>query len=133
MKYFLDTNMIIYALKGTYPALKAHFSQIPAQAIVIPAVVSAEIEYGARRSRDYKKTIHQYRLFMNAFEEIPFGSEAVVYYGQIRSLLEKKGMVIGANDLLIAATVLAENGILVTHNTKEFERIPGLKLEDWTE
>ena len=57
MKYYLDTNIIIYALNGKYPAILSHFEQVPAMAIVIPSVVLDEIEYGARKSRDYAKTI----------------------------------------------------------------------------
>ena len=57
MKYYLDTNIIIYALNGKYPAIVPHFEHVPAMAIVIPSVVLAEIEYCARKSRDYAKTI----------------------------------------------------------------------------
>lgn len=132
MKYFLDTNIIIYSLKGTYPQIKSHFMNVPAQSIVIPAIVMAEIEYGAKKSYDYQKTIYQYKLFTDTFEKASFSQAASVYYGDIRSRLEKEGKTIGANDLLIASIVLADGGILVTHNTKEFGRIPELQLEDWT-
>ena len=133
MKYFLDTNMIIYFIKGKYPALLEHLRTIPAQSIVIPAVVLAEIEYGAQKSMDYQMTISKYRKFTRAFETIPFSGASIQVYGEIRRALEKAGMPIGPNDLMIAATVLANDGILVTHNTKEFSRVPGLRLEDWIE
>lgn len=132
MKYVLDTNIIIYALNGRYPAILPHFQQVPSMAIVIPSVVLAEIEYGARKSRDYEKTVALYRRFMHPFEHVPFTDRAAECYGSIRAELESKGQIIGANDLLIAATAMAENGILVTHNTREFSRIPGLVIEDWT-
>lgn len=132
MKYFLDTNIIIYSLKGLYPQIKSHFMNVPSQSIVIPTIVMAEIEYGARKSYDYHKTIQQYKLFTDTFEKISFSQAASFYYGDIRSRLEKEGKPIGANDLLIASIVLADGGILVTHNTKEFSRIPELSMEDWT-
>ncbi len=133
MKYYLDTNIIIYALNGRYPAVMQHFQQIPAMAVVIPAVVLAEIEYGARKSHDYGKTMALYQQFLSYFTVEPFTARATADYGRIRAELEKRGQVIGANDLLIAATVKSANGILVTHNTREFARIDGLQIEDWTQ
>ncbi len=133
MKYYLDTNIIIYALNGKYPRILSHFQQVPSMSIVIPSVVLAEIEYGARKSFDYEKTISLYRKFISYFAIEPFNGRAASAYGQIRAALEKKGQVIGANDLLIAATTMADHGILVTHNVREFSRIEGLVYEDWTE
>ena len=132
MKYFLDTNIIIYALNGKYPAILSHFQKIPSMSIVIPSIVLAEIEYGARKSIDYGKTTALYNEFTKVFEAEDFSSKAAVEYGNIRTSLEKKGPVIGANDMLIAATVLAAGGTLVTHNTKEFNRVESLLIEDWT-
>lgn len=132
MKYFLDTNIIIYALKGLYPSIEEHFASVPSQSIVIPSIVIAEIEYGARKSKNYSSTITKYNKFTDVFEKIPFSNKAAEYYGVIRSKLEKKGKIIGPNDLIIASIVFSENGILVTHNTKEFAHIEGLNIEDWT-
>ncbi|MBR1598101.1 MAG: type II toxin-antitoxin system VapC family toxin [Lachnospiraceae bacterium] len=132
MKYFLDTNIIIYAIKGQYPSIREHFKHIAAQSIVIPTIVEAEIEYGARKSNNYDITISKYRQFMNTFIKVAFSEQAAVCYGQIRSDLEKRGEPIGRNDLIIASIVLADNGILVTNNEKEFNRIEGLRLENWT-
>ena len=67
MKYYLDTNTIIYAVKGTYPELKERFRRVNARSIVIPAIVEAEIEYGAGKSIDYEKTIALYKKFMEVF------------------------------------------------------------------
>lgn len=133
MKYYLDTNIIIYALNGKYPCVISHFQSIPSMSIVIPSVVLAEIEYGARKSYDYEKTIKLYRQFVHYFGIEPFNGKAAQFYGQLRADLEKQGTPIGANDMLIAATVMEADGILVTHNTKEFSRVAGLRLEDWTE
>ena len=132
MKFYLDTNIIIYVLIGRYPAVMKHFQAVPMMSIAIPDVVLAEIEYGARKSRAYEKTIAQYRKFTQSFESVPFSDTAAECYGRIRASLEMHGEVIGANDLLIAATAMADDSVLVTHNVKEFSRIEGLRLEDWT-
>ena len=132
MKYYLDTNIIIYALKGKYPSIQTHFMRIPPTAIVIPTIVMAEIEYGARRSNNYEETISRYLKFTDIFEKEPFCEKAQSEYGRIRNELEKAGTSVGANDLIIAATVLVGDGILITNNTKEFSRIPGIRLENWT-
>ncbi|MBQ7743875.1 MAG: type II toxin-antitoxin system VapC family toxin [Lachnospiraceae bacterium] len=132
MKYHLDTNIIIYALKGTYKEIENHFRSIPFESIVIPRIVVAEIEYGAKKSKNYKQTIEKYNEFINHFEIIDFDEKASRKFGDIRWTLEQEGKQIGPYDLIIASTVLANEGVLVTHNTKEFERIKGLKTEDWT-
>lgn len=132
MKYYLDTNIIIYAMKNEYPNIKNHFLKVPSSSIVIPNIVLAEIEYGARKSKNYKKTIDVYNQFTNTFEMAEFSIKAVKEYGNIRKDLEKQGKIIGPNDLIIAAIVKSEDGILVTHNTNEFSRVKGLKIEDWT-
>lgn len=132
MKYHLDTNIIIYALQGTYKEIENHFRSIPFESIVIPRIVIAEIEYGAKKSKNYKQTIEKYNEFINHFEIIDFDEKACRKFGDIRWTLEQAGKQIGPYDLIIASTVLANEGVLVTHNTKEFERIKGLKIEDWT-
>ena len=132
MKYFLDTNTIIYAIKGTYSPIKEHFKNVPMESIVIPNIVIAEIEFGAYKSSNYKKTLELYTKFINSFDKIGFSESAAKMYGKIRLDLEKKGNLIGPNDLIIASIVLSENGILVTHNVKEFSQVKNLNIEDWT-
>ena len=132
MLYFLDTNIIIYSLKDSFPEIKKHFSDTPFQSIAIPSTVMAEIEYGAQKSFNYASTISKYNKLTDLFEKVSFTNDAAKIYGSIRCYLEKLGTPIGNNDLIIAATVLSQNGILVTHNTKEFSRVPGLRIEDWT-
>lgn len=133
MKYYLDTNIIIYSIKGSFPAIIGHFMQVPSESVAIPSIVVAEIEYGARKSYNYDRTIDLYRKFMQPFQIIRFGDSAAIQYGIIRSTLERSGNVIGPNDMEIAAITLADDAVLVTHNTSEFGRINGLKIEDWTE
>ncbi len=132
MKYLLDTNIVIYSVKGQYPSLKERFMRTPAQAILIPSIVLGEIEYGARKCQYYDKTILKYRRFLDAFQFVPFSKEESRIYGVIRSNLEKEGKTIGNNDLLIAAIAMANHFTLVSHNVNEFACVKGLLLEDWT-
>ena len=131
MNYYLDTNICVYFLKGLYPALLSKILSLHPSDIKIPAIVKAELFYGAEKSAKREENIQKITAFLSPFEIAPFGNSAAIYYSQIRSSLEKSGSLIGPNDLLIAATTLAENGILVTNNTKEFSRIPELRIENW--
>ena len=133
MKYYLDTNIIIYAVKNSYPQIWEHLRRIPSQSIMIPEIVMAEIEYGAQKSKNYSTTISKYKPFTDVFFKEAFSGRAVERYGTIRAALEQKGTPIGPNDLIIASTVLANGGVLVTKNISEFSRIEGLIIEDWTE
>ena len=132
MKYFLDTNIISYIIKGKYPKIIEHLKKVLAQSIVIPSIVKAELEFGARNSGNYERLIVPYMQLLEPFDVKDFDSDASYFYGLIRHFLTEKGTPVGPNDLLIAATVLANNGTLVTHNTKEFSRIEDLRIEDWT-
>lgn len=133
MKYFLDTNIISYIIKGKYPKIIEHLKKVPAQSIVIPSIVKTELEFGARKSGNYEKIIIPYMQFLEPFDIKDFDSDASYFYGLIRQDLTEKGTLVGPNDLLIASIVLANNGTLITHNTKEFSRIEDLRIEDWTE
>lgn len=132
MKYVLDTNTIIYFIKGQYPQLDARLRHTPSQEIFIPSIVVSEIEYGARKSNDYEKTIQVYRQFLEAFTIVPYDGRMGVFYALIRASLEKQGEKIDPNDLIIAAETLAMGGTLVTKNLSEFRRVEGLRVEDWT-
>jgi tRNA(fMet)-specific endonuclease VapC len=95
------------------------------------SVVKAELFYGAMRSNNPDRSIAQQQDFLNRFISLPFDDQSAVIYGQIRAQLAVSGTPIGPNDLLIASIALANNLILVTHNTREFSRVEGLRLEDW--
>lgn len=114
-----------------FPEIRRHFEKVPATSIVIPSIVCAELEYGARRSSDYERTIALYNAFLREFQIVPLGKSEALAYGRIRRQLEMEGTPIGPNDLCIAATAI-NGGCLVTHNVKEFSRVDGLSLEDWT-
>ena len=133
MNYFIDTNIIIYALKNSYPSIIKTFENTPSYNIFITSIVKAEIDYGIAKSKSSKLTRELYNKFLSIYNVIPFTEKETKIYGDIRYQLEKEGKLIGANDMLIAAIVMSHNGILITHNVNEFSRIKGLQIEDWTE
>ncbi|MBF0619871.1 MAG: type II toxin-antitoxin system VapC family toxin [Candidatus Omnitrophica bacterium] len=132
MIFFLDADICIFALRGQYPHLKKAFQACLAESIKIPSLVAAELEFGALVSDSPLTAQKAVAEFLMPYEIIPFDKNAAGIYAAIRADLQQKGRMIGPNDLVIAATVLACHGTLVTHNTKEFSRISGLKFQDWT-
>jgi len=131
MTYFLDSNICINCLRDFSCRSSTTLVSYSPFAIRIPAIVEAELLFGARKSSRPEENLASVRTFLQTFAVVPFDSAAAEEYGQIRQNLEKRGQVIGADDLLIAATVLAHGGVLVTHNISEFARVEGLRLEDW--
>ena len=129
--YFFDTNICIYLLKGLFPNLQEKVLAAQPGKIKIPSMVAAELVYGAQKSQKAEETMRKIRLFLKPLQIIPFDAEAAFFYGKIRASLERAGNIIGFNDMIIAATVLAQNGILVTNNSEEFSRVEGLKHENW--
>jgi tRNA(fMet)-specific endonuclease VapC len=95
------------------------------------SVVRAELLFGAFRSKRQTQNLERTNAFLAGFQSLPFDDEAAYRYALIRAELSAKGQLIGPNDLLIAATALAHGAILVTHNSAEFSRVPGLLIEDW--
>jgi tRNA(fMet)-specific endonuclease VapC len=131
MSYFLDTNTCIYFLKKRNQDFLAKFNSINANDIKIPAIVVAELYYGALKSTKIDENIASISKFIALYDVVSFDKKYAEIYGEIRKKMESVGNIIGGNDLLIASTVLASGGILVTHNTKEFNRVENLILEDW--
>lgn len=130
--YYLDTNVIIDAtMKKTARQIRPHFEEQRPEDVCIPSIVLAELEFGARHSDDYESNMRIVSKFIAPYKIIPFAQKEAAAYGAIREQLSKSGSPIGPNDLLIAATTLANDAILVTHNTAEFSRVQGLLLEDW--
>jgi tRNA(fMet)-specific endonuclease VapC len=130
---FLDTNICIYALDGSYPSLRKRFQQVQPARIKIPSIVQGELYFGAAKSQSPNETRETIESFLMPFEIVPFGKEASNVYAEIRAELERSGEPIGPNDLIIAAVVLANDGTLITHNTAEFERVSNLPTDDWTQ
>lgn len=119
-------------MKGMYEKITQKICSLNPKEIKIPAIVKSELLYGAYKSENKARNIAAYEMFLKRFEIENYTDEMSYAYAAIRSELEIKGNPIGYNDLLIASTVLSKGGILVTNNEKEFSRIPGLKIENWT-
>ncbi|MBE7411703.1 MAG: type II toxin-antitoxin system VapC family toxin [Leptospiraceae bacterium] len=132
MIYFLDTNICVYFLKGLYQPIVDNIQNTNPNNIKIPSIVKAELLYGAEKSQNKTRNLANINRFLEPFEVISFDDTCSIAYSKIRSLLELKGAIIGPNDYIIAATVLAKNAILVTNNTKEFKKVHNLKIENWT-
>lgn len=133
MKYLLDTNTCIGWLRLNQPRVVALIQQTNPTDIVLCSVVLAELNYGA----EYAAPAHQagnrlkVEQLQKQFVSYPFDDAAAEHYGRVRAHLSRLGTPIGPNDLMIAAIALAQGLTLVTHNTSEFIRVPGLMLEDW--
>jgi tRNA(fMet)-specific endonuclease VapC len=129
--WFLDTNTCIYFLNGTHSSVRDRLLSTPPVDIAIPAIVKAELLVGASKSKQRDVVLEKVNRFLEPFDIVPFSDGATSTYASIRATLESRGNIIGPNDLLIAATVLSYNGILVTNNVREFGRVPDLKIENW--
>ena len=131
MNYLLDTDTCIRYINGRAPKIRARLSTVRRVDVGVSIISKAELYYGSAKSQTPERSRQKQLEFLRTIQSMPFDEAAAVVYGDIRAYLDKQGTPIGGNDLLIAATVLAGELILVTHNTREFRRVPGLKLEDW--
>lgn len=131
MIYLLDTNTCIQYLTRRNSPIVHRIAATPRQDIVLCDVVKAELYYGAYRGTRLESNLALYTEFFSEFVSLPFDGNAAAVYGRIRAELEALGTPIGPYDLQIAAIAVANNLILVTHNTREFSRVPGLRFEDW--
>ena len=132
MIYMLDTNICIYIIKKKpIQVFEKLISLNPGQ-VGISSITLAELQYGVAKSTNSKSNSEALEKFLVPLEILEFDSLAAVEYGRIRTNLEKNGTPIGPMDLLIAANAIAENLVLVTNNEREFERVEGLKIENWT-
>ncbi len=129
--YFLDTNTCIYFLNGKYESIKDKILSTPPNAIAIPTIVKAELLLGAYKSKNKTVNFEKVEQFLEPFEIIPFVDLMTYVYAEIRTSTESIGITIGPNDLFIASIVKFHEGVLVTNNVKEFERIDGLQIDNW--
>lgn len=125
----LDTNICSYILRRN-PIVLANFQRQDFSQIVLSSVVAAELRYGAKKS-SRPQLCAQIEEWLSVVPILAWDDSATHCYALIRVDLERQGLPIGGMDLMIAAHALAENAVLVTHNTREFARIEGLLLEDW--
>lgn len=131
MLYLPDTNVWIQHLNPAPSIAKTKLSSHSPAQIVLCDVVKAELYYGAYKSARREANLAVLTTLFAGFGSLPFDGEAARISGEIRADLARKGTPIGPYDLQIAAIALANDCTLVTHNTGEFSRIAGLKLEDW--
>lgn len=131
MTYLLDTNICIYLINKRPMSVVEHIQSLPIEDIGISTVTVAELEYGVAKSLRPEENRNALIAFLTPFRIVEFGQVAAYEYGQLRSVLELQGQIIGPMDLLIAAHALAEGAVLVTNNEKEFRRVPDLPLENW--
>jgi tRNA(fMet)-specific endonuclease VapC len=131
MTYLLDTNTCIEYLNGRSVCIRDRMASVGEQEICLCSVVKAELGFGVLKSTRPQENMERLRRFADRFASLPFDDAAGERYGEIRLALEKAGTPVGPNDLMIAGIALANGLTLVTHNTDEFRRIPGLRIADW--
>ncbi len=128
--YVLDTNMLIYFFKGQ-GHVSEHLFNCPPADIAISVITAYEIEVGLAKSNQATKRKKQFTELLSTINCMAYTQVEAKISAQLRAKLEVQGTPIGPLDTLIAGTALAHGAILVTHNTNEFSRVPGLTLEDW--
>ena len=127
----LDTNTCIYIIKRKPPHVIESFRQTEISQIGISSITLSELLYGVSKSSKPEQNKIALMQFVAPLEILSYDDEAAQYYGDLRTHLEKQGTPIGSLDMLIAAHALSIACTLVTNNTKEFSRIPNLKIENW--
>ncbi len=130
LKYLLDTNIVIYVLKRR-PVEVLEIFNTNASRMAISSITLSELFYGAEKSINIDKNLEAIEEFISHLEVLSYDAKASQHYGQIKAALEKKGEVIGENDIHIAAHAISQGLILVTNNLREFKRVPNLALENW--
>lgn len=130
LKYLLDTNIVIYVVKrrpaSVHEAFNRHHGRMSLSAITL-----AELMHGAEKSSDPPRNLAVVEDFCSRLLVLPYTDKAAAHYGSIRAALEVAGRPIGVNDLHIAAHARSEGLTLVSNNLREFERVPGLLMENW--
>ena len=129
-RYLLDTNILI-AVSKNRPGVADRLGLISASQLMLSSVVMAEIEYGIVKSAKPQLNRRVFDALLQGFEVLHFDAAAARHYGALRVALERRGQMIGPNDLMIAAQALSTGAILVTDNVGEFSRVDGLALDNW--
>jgi tRNA(fMet)-specific endonuclease VapC len=132
MEYLLDTNICIYIIKKKPLKVLEKFKTFPLGSIAISTITLAELQYGIQKSSLPDKNLIALNQFITPLEVIEFDYNATIQYGKVRAILERKGTPIGPLDTLIGSHALSLGATIVTNNVKEFEKIEGLKIENWT-
>jgi len=131
MKYMLDTNICIYIIKRKPTSVLEKMNEHLSDGFCISSITLAELKHGVFASKSVEKNNIALHQFLSIIDVVNFDDEAALEYGKIAADLKRKGTPIGPMDTLIAAHARVVDKILVTNNTKEFERVPNLKIENW--
>jgi tRNA(fMet)-specific endonuclease VapC len=131
VRYLLDTNTCIYIAKHNPPAVRERFARHAASDLAMSVVTFGELRFGAEKSQSKEKACAAIQQLRSRIEVCSLPIAAAEHYGEIRAELQKNGQPIGNNDLWIAAHARSEGWIVVTNNEREFERVPGLVVENW--
>jgi tRNA(fMet)-specific endonuclease VapC len=129
--YLLDTNICAYFMSRKYPAITAQFRKHEPGELAISSIVAAELAYGVENSTRIESNRRNLELFLGKMNVVAWDEAALWQFGFHKAKLKKAGTRIGELDLLIGCQALAMDAVLVTNNTREFERIDGLRLENW--
>lgn len=129
--FMLDTDICIYIIKQKPKRVLEKLQKLKADELAVSVITFAELMNGAKKSQKVKDNIKKLEELAELLIVQPFDIKAAAAYGDVRSNLEKKGRIIGSNDMLIAAHALSLDWVLVTNNEKEFKRVKGLKIENW--
>lgn len=130
MIYLLDTNICIYIINNKPPHVFEKFKQYQLGQLSISSISASELTFGVEKSGSLRNK-NALDKFLAPLDVLPYDESAIWHYAKLRQSLQSKGQMIGSLDMLIAAHALALDTVLVTNNMKEFERIDGLKLENW--
>ena len=126
----LDTNICIYIINAKPPAVLARFQQYRLGDIGLCSVVAAELAFGVAKSGSARNR-QALEMFLAPLTILPFDAVAVWVYGDLRADLKRRGNPIGSLDTMIAAHALSQQALLITNNTREFAKVPGLQLDNW--
>lgn len=130
IKYLLDTNICIYVIKRRPIEILSRFNEAAGH-LAISSITLAELMHGVEKSQYVSKNLRAVEDFCSRLEVLSYDENAASHYGEIRADLERKGKPIGVNDLHIAGHARSLGVILVSNNLKEFERVEGLRLQNW--
>jgi tRNA(fMet)-specific endonuclease VapC len=132
-QYMLDTDISSYIMNQSSERTTQRLGAAAVGDVCISAITKSELMYGVEVSPRHEKDQRSLEIFLRHIDVLGYPGDAALDYAQVRAFLKPRGIIIGANDLLIAAHARCLGLTLVTNNTREFGRVPGLKIENWTE
>ena len=130
IKYMLDTNILIYTIRNRPKKVREAFKK-HSDYLAMSTVTLGELIYGAEKSAQSVRNLEDIEALAARVDVVPFDSQAAIHFGQVRAELAKSGKLIGPYDLMIAGHARSRGLILITNNLREFNRFPGLRVENW--